>query len=240
MPDETTYAIILRSPSASPQALRITLYSVVASYEVQLPDATFGPVTDARGATTQDFETRPYFVTLPKADVVIGASVQPASEQPACDAQYILTDYLLKQVNKSYEPTDDLKLENVRLQQLFVKGLATIPTSAGTENAGSCAQPYASAKMTKEELPNGAMMPRLANGEVSVLVGLDSRGAVTGTKIVRKSGSSEIDNAVLEAAKRSTYQPPAFLCRNIAGLYLLRVGMRTTTTTRTSTGGMGR
>jgi TonB family protein len=53
-----------------------------------------------------------------------------------------------------------------------------------------------------------------------VLVSIDANGNVTGAKVMLSSGSTAIDDAALEAAKKSTYKPAIGLdCKPHAGEY---------------------
>ena len=148
----------------------------------------------------------------------------------------MLTDYLLKQVNPKYSTSDTLKAERTRLNREFVQGITATAVAPLGDNPGSCPEPYSAARAKKIAEPHLANRRNIGNASVGVLVDLDSTGEVTGTRVVLRSGTESIDDAVLDAAKHSTYEPATFLCRNIAGVYLMRIGMRTFSTITTVRG----
>ena len=55
-----------------------------------------------------------------------------------------------------------------------------------------------------------------------MLVDISATGAVTNVKLTKSSGDVDIDNAALEAARKSTYQPKIVACKAVPGTYVFR------------------
>jgi TonB family protein len=71
-------------------------------------------------------------------------------------------------------------------------------------------------------------MPAMAkeqglSGTAQVQVNLSASGQVLGAKIFASTGSSVLDSAAVEAAKRTTYTPKIVDCDRVPGSYLFRV-----------------
>lgn len=60
-------------------------------------------------------------------------------------------------------------------------------------------------------------------GTVKVKVDLDASGAVVGANVYQSSGSMELDQAALQAARQSRYAPEERDCKNVSGSYLFTV-----------------
>lgn len=60
-------------------------------------------------------------------------------------------------------------------------------------------------------------------GTVKVKVNLDAAGAVLGASVYESSGSMELDQAALSAARASRYEPEERDCKNVPGSYLFTV-----------------
>lgn len=61
------------------------------------------------------------------------------------------------------------------------------------------------------------------SGTAQVEVSLSASGQVLGAKIFVSTGSSLLDNAAIDAAKRTTYTPKIVDCDHVPGAYLFRV-----------------
>lgn len=55
-----------------------------------------------------------------------------------------------------------------------------------------------------------------------VLVTVNAQGTATNAKLVKSSGNDRMDNAVMDAATKSTYSPAMKACKPVAGTYLFR------------------
>ena len=56
-----------------------------------------------------------------------------------------------------------------------------------------------------------------------IKVDLDTDGHVTGVSVYASTGSLELDEAAMRAARESTYAPETRDCRPVAGSYLFKV-----------------
>jgi D-alanyl-D-alanine endopeptidase (penicillin-binding protein 7) len=85
--------------------------------------------------------------------------------------------------------------------------------------AAACAHPNAEASVRNPEPP---MLPHglKASGSVDVSVTISPSGRVTHTSIVKSSGNATIDDAVAEAARKSTYTPKMVNCLPVQGGYV--------------------
>lgn len=114
----------------------------------------------------------------------------------------------------------------------------TGPPSAGIETAGPtsepaptptpkpvCSSPYADAATITKFTPE---TPQLAldqglSGVAQVKVDLSADGRVLDAGIFESTGSSILDHAAVDAAKRTTYTPKIVECSRVPGSYLFRV-----------------
>lgn len=88
-----------------------------------------------------------------------------------------------------------------------------------------CSAPYVEASTIDKYAPE---MPTLArdqglSGSAQVQVNLSANGQVLGAKIFVSTGSSVLDNAAVDAAKRTSYSPKIVDCDRVPGSYLFRV-----------------
>jgi hypothetical protein len=232
MPNDQTYALVLRSPSVQPADLRVTLYSVSATYRLQLNAVSFGDgAVKLNPEGSSAYESQPYFIALPHADVVIGASVEPANatSAPACEPRYTLSDYLSKQLNPDYVPSERRTLERAQLNRAFLQGISAVPVSTTAENKTSCDKPYTPARRLKHVVPNPTFkLSGITETTTEVAVSVDSSGAVSDATIVQRSDSEAWDEVVLDSARRSTYEAATFLCHPIASVYLTKSTLHVT------------
>ena len=114
----------------------------------------------------------------------------------------------------------------------------TGPPSAGLETAGPtaepaptatpkpvCSSPYADAATIAKFTPE---TPQIAldqglSGVAQVKVDLSADGRVLDASIFASTGSSILDHAAVDAAKRTTYAPKIVDCARVPGSYLFRV-----------------
>ena len=68
--------------------------------------------------------------------------------------------------------------------------------------------------------PDAARSRHLGNVSVRMLVRISATGAVTSVRVTQSSGDVDIDNAALDAARKSTYQPKIVACKAVPGTYL--------------------
>ena len=88
-----------------------------------------------------------------------------------------------------------------------------------------CSAPYVEAATIEKYAPE---MPEIAkeqglSGSAQVEVNLSASGQVTAAKIYVSTGSTALDNAAIEAARRTTYTPKIVDCDRVPGSYLFRV-----------------
>ena len=117
--------------------------------------------------------------------------------------------------------------------QAFSPALALTPAQPGIENLSTGASAIAAACTSRNveatavnpampELPHGFKV----SGDVVVAVTLSSSGHVTRTKVTHSSGNAAIDNAVVAAARNSTYSPKLVNCKPVAAQYLFRADFK--------------
>jgi protein TonB len=89
----------------------------------------------------------------------------------------------------------------------------------------ACSAPDVAAKTIDAQTPDkpdDAQAQGLV-GTVKIKVDLDASGAVVGASIFESSGSMELDQAALSAARASRYAPQERDCKNVPGSYLFTV-----------------
>lgn len=104
--------------------------------------------------------------------------------------------------------------------------LAPSPGSAGvpapsTFVAAACADPNVDASVTNPAMPK---IPHglKAHGTTDVAVTIGPNGHVLRTSVLHSSGNATIDNAVVEAAAKSTYTPKVVNCAPVQGSYIFQ------------------
>jgi TonB family protein len=96
-------------------------------------------------------------------------------------------------------------------------GQAAPTTVANGQNIPACAHEV---EIVNAVSPNISKADFKPNVTARVLVTVDASGNVTSAKVMLSSGSTAIDNATLEAAKKSTYKPGIGIdCKPHAGQY---------------------
>jgi beta-lactamase regulating signal transducer with metallopeptidase domain len=100
-------------------------------------------------------------------------------------------------------------------------GLAAVSLAATNPNIPACAHDI---KVVDAVAPDIAKADFKPNVESGVLVTIDATGHVVDEKIVLSSGSTAIDKATLEAARKSTYGPAVGMnCQPTAGHYYFHI-----------------
>jgi len=89
----------------------------------------------------------------------------------------------------------------------------------------TCITPAADAQTRDKFVPETPELARqqCLSGVAKVQVDLSAGGTVTGVKIFESTGSSLLDQAALDAARRTTYSPKIVDCEHVSGTYLFRV-----------------
>lgn len=89
----------------------------------------------------------------------------------------------------------------------------------------ACSAPDIPAKTTDAQSPDKPDDAQAAGlvGTVKVKVDLSAAGAVLGASVYESSGSMELDQAALSAARASRYAPEERDCKNVPGSYLFTV-----------------
>jgi TonB family protein len=67
-----------------------------------------------------------------------------------------------------------------------------------------------------------SVSPATASGRVDVKVTLATDGNVLSAEVLRSSGSPQLDEATLRAARASRYTPELFRCVPAGGAYIFR------------------
>lgn len=91
--------------------------------------------------------------------------------------------------------------------------------------APACSDPNAEAKTLIAIAPDSASGDVAAGSNVTAMikVDLDANGQVVGVSVYASTGSIELDQAALRAARESTYAPETRDCQPVAGSYLFKV-----------------
>ena len=102
------------------------------------------------------------------------------------------------------------------------------PTEAPTPSPTPkpvCSAPYVEASTVEKYTPEIPQMAREQglSGVAQVQVDLSASGQVLSAKIFASTGSSLLDNAAVDAARRTTYSPKIVDCGRVPGSYLYRV-----------------
>lgn len=110
---------------------------------------------------------------------------------------------------------------------------AALQTSTGFASVGTAVatNTHLSAKCFREVSVLDAAMPNIGqsaiakypNASANALVTVASDGRPTGARIVKSSGSAQIDRATIDAAMRSKYSPAMNNCKVRVGQYLFHV-----------------
>jgi len=113
--------------------------------------------------------------------------------------------------------------------QALSPALALTPLTPGVPGApivaASCAHPNVEATVTDPEpptLPHGLNV----SGTVEVSVTIAPDGRVVKTSIVKSSGNTTADNAVVTAARKSKYSPKVVNCEPVEGGYIFRADFK--------------
>ena len=109
--------------------------------------------------------------------------------------------------------------------QALSPALALTPATPGVPGtpvvAAACAHPNAEATVTDPEppiLPHGLKV----SGTVEVSVTIAPNGHVVKTSVVKSSGNTTADNAVVAAARKSKYSPKIVNCTPVEGGYIFQ------------------
>lgn len=95
----------------------------------------------------------------------------------------------------------------------------------------TCAKPFVEASLLKAVTPNfpealGQSIGKPYRSEALAKVALDENGNVTDVWIVEATSIKEFDQAVVDAARKSSYSPAASYCQNVKGYYYFRAYYR--------------
>lgn len=220
----TTYGLILNSGETGPVAVHVEFFSDADDFALHIDDVTFDAST---------LRSTPYFIRLPKAADLVAARAQQLDESgnpiTSCAPQYTFTDFWQSQLTPGMPLTDEARARRQMLRHAFLAGaptLTALETIARTSQRGaSCPERYRMARTIRPQVPNYPALARArgARGVSYVAVTLDATGAVTEAHVYQSSRSKELDDAALDAARRSGYAPEVFRCEPVSGRYLFRV-----------------
>ncbi len=116
--------------------------------------------------------------------------------------------------------------------QAFAPALGLPPAAAGigipstaSAVAAACSHPNSEASVitaAPPELPHGVRL----KGEAVVAVTIAPNGRVLHASVLHSSGNAAIDNAVMEAARKTTYAPKRANCAPVEGRYLFHADLQ--------------
>lgn len=110
---------------------------------------------------------------------------------------------------------------------LALQALGLGPAGASPSHAvvaAACAHPNVDASVKNAVAPNLPNDPKL-EAVVDVAVTVGPSGKVLSTKVTHSSGNAKIDNAVVRAARESTYSPKIVNCVPVQGGYTFHAEM---------------
>lgn len=99
--------------------------------------------------------------------------------------------------------------------------LQTTPVRPTLPTPPACGAPFQDAAIVQRvnpEIPHGSTIYQPVQGSVQVSVAPD--GSVAAVQMVQSTGDSQLDAAILDAARRSTYQAKSDNCTPTFGTYL--------------------
>jgi TonB family protein len=116
-----------------------------------------------------------------------------------------------------------LALEAFSPVQAFApaQSLSAQPAGGATVAAAACTHPNADALVTspvQPAFPHGLTVQGTAVARVTIA----ANGSVAQVRISQSSGNAQLDRAVLDAARSSTYSPKLVNCKPVEGTYLFR------------------
>jgi TonB family protein len=224
--DKNVWAVVLSRSSRGSLVVRVTLYSRTASYAADLRSVNFDkgvPFDDPLSDALRPFRADAAFVRVDASEAIDAATAEPIEPTHyPCVLSYGLSE-------PSRPVRSDLRQQIAAAREAIATRLpadSAIVTAARVAalTEPSCVIPYSNATVTKAVSPDypRAAMETGQTGGVIVRVGISETGAVTDAKVMVTSGSPILDKAALDAARRSSYSAPVFLCKPVAGFYTFR------------------
>ena len=218
LPDGTTYALELTSPSETPVSVTFDLHSALSDYNTPPTTVAFKPITAAETKALQTpahFISPPVFVSLPKFDtlLVARASVIGTEQAEACMPHAVLTSFYFRRDDANYQPAAAWVDWRQRVIDSHTADAAPLKASETPFRGATCDRPNARAQRTSVVKP---IYPQIAlqqgdSGVTVVEVHVDETGAFAGANVVSSSGSEVLDAAVLDAVHVATYKPASLI-----------------------------
>jgi TonB family protein len=112
---------------------------------------------------------------------------------------------------------------NATLEIAMTPNAVTITVEPPAATPAACAVPNREPTITNAVAPdlNGLESHVTGPTSVTVRVSVDPSGRVSGVDVVNSSGDRLLDDAVIRAARASTYAPRYVDCKAVAGEYIL-------------------
>jgi protein TonB len=104
-----------------------------------------------------------------------------------------------------------------------VAGPTDVPSTPLPTPKPACAAPEVPARTTFVESPSVPDSVPQTGVTAKIRVDLDAMGNVRGVSVYESTGSTELDQAALSAARQSRYAPEQIDCKNVPGSYLFTV-----------------
>lgn len=232
MPDNKTYAVVLRSKNGNASDVQLKLSSDSEEYAVSFESVEFDAVaSDADpnrlGQTDFKYESPVVFIVLPRADPLLLAEVDSSgTPAKACLSQYgAITEYYRKTYYGERHLVDPVERGREEAMLHIFREVKPEPVPVSAAKAlppVSCPVRYREARAVVPQQPDYPATARFrgAAGTVLIMVDLDADGHVAESTIYRSSGDIALDNAAWYAASHSTYEPEIFRCVSIPGSYI--------------------
>lgn len=110
---------------------------------------------------------------------------------------------------------------------------ATAPAAIAAETVApfdlkTCPRPFHDAQVIQRFRPSLDIAEgQFAGGPAEALgvIAIDENGKLVDTWLFASSGNAALDDAVMQLAKKTTYEPAVAYCRHVQGLYLVGAGV---------------
>jgi TonB family protein len=229
LPNGTTYALVLTSPSEAPVTISFDLHSPLSDYATSPTTIAFKPITAAETKALQTpahFISAPVFVSLPKFDtVLIARASTPNDKTEACTPHATLTTFYFRRDDANYQPSAAWVDWRQRIVASYAPD-APLITAAEVPFEGARCLEHANTgiRMTSEFHPG---YPRIAlsehdSGVTFMDIAVDEGGNFAGATLVASAGNPAIDGAAIDAAKASKYSPAVYHCIAVPGILHFR------------------
>jgi TonB family protein len=208
-----TYAVAFETFSASPGRLSgtLTLFAGSERYDVPFSNVIAVPATSSGALTAVPLTVR--FTTAVKVDAAYLSAIVGPNPGP-CGLGYIAM-----RSNDGVRARELSELD--RVLRARVQDVKPIDAPASVSDRVTCERPNVDASIAFSATPR---YPDLAGrrgdmGETQVAVALAADNAILAAWVWKSSGSKDLDQAAVIAARASRFNAATFRCQRVFGLY---------------------